>query len=190
MKTVTVKITGVSPYSQGKYVTAAKLPKELNDAYDERTWKERLHYTEEGEVFIPCTALKNCLSECAKFLSIQIPGKGKSTYTKHFEAGVLVVDNINLGVNKDDPKAVIGTQVFVPADGVRGSGKRVLKRFPVLPKWGGVAQLLIFDETVTPEVLMHHLTEAGKFIGLGVYRPRNNGYQGRFSVELLSVEGD
>lgn len=35
-------------------------------------------------------AFRNCLAEAAKFLSIQIPGKGKSTYTKHFEAGLII----------------------------------------------------------------------------------------------------
>ena len=41
-----------------------------------------------GVVFIPPNSLKNCLSEAAKFLSISVPGKGKATYTKNFEAGI------------------------------------------------------------------------------------------------------
>jgi hypothetical protein len=31
-------------------------------------------------------------------------------------------------------------------------------------------------------VFEHHLHEAGKFIGIGRFRPRNNGFYGRFDV--------
>jgi hypothetical protein len=46
-------------------------------------------------------AFKNCLAEIAKYLSLQIPGKGKTTYTKHFEAGVMVLDGLALPERKD-----------------------------------------------------------------------------------------
>ena len=39
-------------------------------------------------------------------------------------------------------------------------------------------------EELTP-VEFHILREAGKFIGIGRFRPRNNGYYGRFDVESV-----
>jgi hypothetical protein len=182
MKTATVLLKSTSPYSQSRCVLADKQAKESCDAYEKRTWAERLHVTENGEVFIPPMALKNCLSEAAKFLGVQIPGKGKSTYTKHIEAGVLVTDPAPLGIKKSD---VPYEDVFVPADGIRGSGKRVWKRFPVIKSWKAQATFYVLDETVTEDIFLQHLSEAGRFIGIGRWRPRNNGIYGRFSVEKV-----
>jgi hypothetical protein len=183
LKTAQVRITGVSPYSQSRHYTTPKGPKELHQDYEARTWRDRMHATEEGNVFIPPMSFKNCLSEAAKFLSIQVPGKGKTTYTKHFEAGVLVTDGIVLDVKKD---AVEGEWLFVPADGKRGSGKRVNKCFPIIHQWGGDVTFHILDETITEDVFRHILEQAGAFIGIGRFRPRNNGFYGRFKVESVS----
>ncbi|WP_438396411.1 hypothetical protein [Caballeronia sp. DA-9] len=182
MKTAIATIKGVSPYSQSKHYSTEKLPKELAKDYEARTWRDRLHAGEDGTVFIPPMSFKNCLSEAAKFLSIQIPGKGKATFTKHIEAGVLVTDALQLNIKKED---VAGEWLFVPADGVRGSGKRVEKCFPVIHQWGGDVTFHVLDETVTEDVFRHILEQAGAFIGLGRFRPRNNGFYGRFKVEGL-----
>jgi hypothetical protein len=144
-----------------------------------------MHADAEGMVFIPPMAFKNCLSEAAKYLTMQIPGKGKSTYTKHFEAGVLVFEPMPLGVHKDK---VSGEWFFVPSDGRRGSGKRVSRCFPVFPKWSGSVVFHIFDPTITKDVFQRHLEEAGKFIGIGRFRPRNNGFYGRFEMKSLKWE--
>lgn len=182
MKQAIVKLQGVSPYSQSKHYQTEKLSKELHKDYEARTWRDRMHSTEDGYVFIPPMSFKNCLSEAAKFLSIQIPGKGKSTYTKHFEAGVLVVDALVLDVKKDE---VPGEWLFVPSDGIRGSGKRVEKCFPVIHQWQGEVTFHILDETVTEDVFKSVLEQAGAFIGIGRFRPRNNGFYGRFKVESI-----
>ncbi|CAK0156107.1 hypothetical protein [Burkholderia pseudomallei] len=183
MKTAIATIKGVSPYSQSKHYSTEKLPKELAKDYEMRTWRDRLHATDDGTVFIPPMSFKNCLSEAAKFLSLQIPGKGKATYTKHFEAGVLVTDALHLNIKKDD---VPGEWLFVPADGIRGSGKRVEKCFPVIHQWSGDVTFHILDETITRDVFEHVLTQAGAFIGIGRFRPRNNGFYGRFKLESLN----
>lgn len=173
-------IRGNTPYSQSRPHRVEKLNKELPEAYEERTWKERLHVDENGMVFIPPMAPKNCLAEMAKYLGLQIPGKGKSTYTKHFEAGVLALQPCPLGIHKDQ---VPGDWVFVPADGVAGSGKRVYKCYPVIPPgWQTKVEFHILDDVITKEVFMLHFQQAGQLIGLGRFRPRNRGYYGRFDV--------
>ena len=74
---------------------------------------------------------------------------------------------------------------FVPADGRRGSGKRVTKHFPVIQKWAGDVMFYVLDETITEDVFREHLEEAGRFIGIGRFRPRNNGFYGRFTVKSV-----
>ena len=182
MRTFIARLKSTSPYSQSRHYEVPTLPKEGKDKYEERTWRERLHTDENGNVFIPPMAFKNCLSEVAKFLGEQIPGKGKSTYTKHFEAGLLVMDPVKLPDKKDE---VQGEWLFVPADGKRGSGKRVKKCFPVIAEWVADVTIYVLDETITEEVLRKHLIEAGSFIGIGRFRPRNNGFYGRFTLVSL-----
>lgn len=191
MKTVVATLKSISTYSQGRHYVPDKKQGENPRDQEARTWRERMHATADGNVFIPPMAFKNCLSEIAKFLSIQIPGKGKATFTKHFEAGVLVMDPLVLPIKKDEVK---GQWLFIPSDGVRGSGKRVDKCFPVIPEWSGDVTYHVLDETLftmisTPAGDMtafeHHLRQSGSFIGIGFFRPRNNGYWGRFAVEQI-----
>ena len=182
MKKIVATLKSTSPYGQSRHYVVDKLEKESAADYEKRTWRNRMHVDEKGEVYIPPTAFKNCLAEAAKYLGIQIPGKGKSTYTKHFEAGVMVVDAVPLGVKGED---VQGLWLFVPADGKRGSGKRVDKCFPVIQSWQAEVTFYVLDETITESVFKQHLEEAGKFIGLGFFRPRNNGFYGRFEVEKV-----
>ena len=193
MKIVEFDIKGVSAYSQSRHYVVESLQGESPDDKYQRTWREHMHVDTDGVVFIPPNAVKNMLSEAAKFLSIKIPGSGKSTYTKHFESGIAVVQPISLGVHKD---AVTCERLFLPAKGDRGSGKRIWKYYPVFPSWGGRVQCLIYDETVlqtlasdpTKSVFEHVLERSGQFIGLGRFRPRNNGYYGRFGVSNFRVE--
>jgi hypothetical protein len=182
MKKVICHLKSTAPYGQSRRYVVDKLEKESAADYEKRTWRNRMHVDGDGMVFIPPTALKNCLAEAAKYLGIQIPGKGKATYTKHFEAGVMCMDPIPLGIKGKD---VQGLWLFVPADGKRGSGKRVDKCFPVIPAWEADVVVYVLDETITKDVFKQHLEEAGRFIGLGFFRPRNNGYFGRFTVESI-----
>ena len=183
MKTAIATLHSISPYSQSRHYDVAKLAKELPKDYEARTWRERLHVNNDGNVYIPPMSFKNCLSDAAKYLGIQIPGKGKSTYTKHFEAGVLVIDPLVLPLKRDD---VPGEWLFVPSDGKRGGGKRVDKCFPTIQEWRGEVTFFVLDETITEDVFLNHLTQAGQFIGIGRFRPRNNGFYGRFAVDGVS----
>lgn len=181
---VVASIEGISKYGQSRPVEAEKKPKELHKDFEERTWLDKAHINDDGFMVIPAMAIKNCLSDAAKYLSVQIPGKGKATYTKHFEAGVLCLEDAVLNVNKEQ---IQQQRQFVPADGRRGGSTRVWKSFPVIPPhWKAEFQFLVLDHTITEDVFRAHLEQAGNFIGLGWFRPRNNGIYGRFQVESLS----
>ena len=62
---------------------------------------------------------------------------------------------------------------------------RCQKCFPKITKWSGEITFYILDETITQDVFEEHLAEAGNFIGIGRFRPRNNGYYGRFKVDKV-----
>ena len=185
MKKAVATLRSFSPYSQSSYKETRKEAKESDSDHEARTWRERMHVTEDGHVFIPPMAFKNCLSEVAKYLSIKIPDKGKATYTKHFEAGVMVKEALILPVRADDVK---GEWLFVPSNGQRGGSRRVKKCFPLIPEWSGDVEFYILDDTITKSVFEQHLGEAGLFIGIGRFRPRNNGFYGRFTVSKIEWE--
>jgi hypothetical protein len=195
MKQVIASVEGLSPYSQSRSYDVEHLQGEGFEDYEKRTWRSRLHVDAKGEVFIPPMAFKNALAETARFLSLSVPGKGKSTYTKHFEAGVLAVEPALLGIKAD---TVQYERLFVPADGRAGSGKRVHKYFPVIPAgWKADLAFLVFDETVLqtwPEtgetVFEFVLQRCGQFVGIGRFRPRNRGFYGRFQVQEFVVLAD
>jgi hypothetical protein len=175
---------GVAPYSQSRHHETPKLNKELPKDYEIRTWKEKLNTDDNGIVFIPALAFKNCIAEIAKFLSVQIPSKGKSTYTKHFRSGIMVLEDASLGIHKDE---VLGNWLHVPANGERGGSKRVMKCFPYIPSgWRTSVEFIIVDDMITEDVFRHHLRQAGQLIGVGTFRPANQGTYGRFTVESVA----
>ena len=187
MRKVTVTLESISPYSQGRFHNTPKENKELHDTHEARTWREKLHVDKDGHVIIPPMVFKNCIADAAKYLSIQIPGKGKTTYTKHFEAGIMVIDPLVLQIKKEE---VEGKWLHLPSDGRRGGNKRVMKCFPELPEWTGDVTYYVLDDTITADVFEYHLKQAGQFIGIGVFRPRNNGYFGRFKIVETKWENE
>lgn len=186
MRIAVAHLVGVSPYSQSRAHETEKLPRETADAFEVRTWREKLHYNKEGNVFLPPMAFKQSLDAAAKMLGRQIPGKGKATYTKFFQSGVLCVDPPVLPVKKDD---VRGERIHANADGVRGSGKRVWRTFPVIDDWEAKVKFHVLASEITQDVFEEHLRQAGAFVGLGRFRPQNGGYYGRFDVKDVSWQG-
>lgn len=180
MKIATAHLKSVSPYSQNRKHNAPNInDKESASDKEARTWRERLHVNKDGYIFIPPMVFKKTLEEAAQFLSQRIPGKGKATYTKHFAAGVLCTEPLVLPIRKEDAKE---NWLSLPSNGKRGSGGRVDKCIPVIEEWEGKVDFLILDETITKDIFTSTLIDAGRFIGIGNFRPINRGYFGRFEV--------
>lgn len=179
MHLATLHLKSVSPYSQSRMHDAPKLSKEGHDDYEKRTWREKCTADESGHILIPPMAFKIALDAVAKRLGLQIPGKGKSTYTKHFRGGVLITEGIKLPVTKSD---VPGEWINANSDGIRGSGKRVKRCFPVIREWEGDLACHVLDDVITEDIFRQHAEECGKFVGIGRFRPENGGLYGRFEV--------
>lgn len=180
-------LIGKTPYSSSRPIESIRNTGESHDAFEQRTWREKIHRNAKGEAFIPPMALKNCLADVARYLSESVPGKGKATYTKHFEAGIIVMEPMMLGVKADDAPS---ERLFLPSDCKRGGGRRVWKTYPKFDPWKVHAVIIVMDETITPEKLEEYLRYAGDFIGMGRFRPRNNGFYGRFDVENVKITKD
>lgn len=182
MKIATATLESASPYSQSRSYSheIEWLPRETHDAYEERTWRNKCHVTSAGQIFVPPMAFKMALDTAAKMLGRQIPGKGKSTYTKFFLSGCLVMEPLVL---KERADTIPGDRIYANSDGQRGSGKRVWKTFPRIDKWSGEVQFHVIADEITEGVFTDHLKQAGAFVGIGRFRPQSGGYYGRFSVK-------
>lgn len=186
MKQAICKLFSLAPVQQSKYIQTPRDEKETHEAHEERCWRERAHVNEKGKVFLPAMGFRHCITDAAKFLgssgALQIPGRGKATYTKHFEAGLMITDNIETQYTTETIRPL---WLFVPSDGRRGGGSRVKKCFPVIDQWSGNLVVNILDDTLTEAVFERTLREGGNFIGIGAFRPQNRGYFGRFGVEKV-----
>lgn len=184
MKLAIAHLGSVSYVVFGRYYTREipKLDKEQPDAYEERTWRNKLHTTKDGFVMIPPLMLKNCTCIGAKRCNMKIPGQRNATYTKNFLSGILCLDPIVLPIHKDDVQRL---DLLVPSNGVRGGGTRVWKIFPVIPEWGGEATFHILDEIITEDVFRYVIEQSGAFVGIGAMRVGNGGIAGRFKLNKL-----
>ena len=184
------EIEGVAPLSFSKKIQSEKGEGESHDAFEKRTWRERLHVNDRGNCYIPPMMMKKCVEAAAKFMSENVPGKGNATWTKHFKAGILCTEPLELDVRAED---VDGEWLFVPSNGQSGGGKRVDKCFPfIAPPWKTQGRFLLLDVNLQEErgiaKLEQYLRQAGQFIGLGRFAPRNGGFYGRYKVNSFGIE--
>lgn len=171
-------LQSLTPYSQSRKHDEPELEGELKDAYNTRTWRSQLH-VREGQVIIPARSLHEAMMAAAKYSKKQIPGQGKATWTKKFEAGIAIFDDVPIGIK---PEEVDYIDIYANADGIRGSGKRVMRRFPVIKSWQADVSIHVLDPIITEPILREMIELAGLFIGIGRYRPEKSGTNGRFKL--------
>lgn len=184
MKTFLVHLKSASPYSASRRIDEKKEAKETHEKFEERCWREKAHWTPDGNLYIPGIQFKKALDSAAKMVGKQIPGKGKATYAKHFMAGVAVLDDTEIVLKKITRANVKPVAVWCDAQGKKGGqgGTQVKRIFPVVEEWEGNITFTIFDDTITLEIFQEHMEECGKFNGVGRWRTQNGGMYGRFQV--------
>jgi hypothetical protein len=176
-------MVGIGDMMYGKRVTSEKKSDETHDQFDQRIWREKVHLRD-GQCCLTPFFLRNGLEAASKWLAMKL--EGKKTFTKRFQAGVLVTEYILLTDHSGRPLAIDDVdpiRLFVPGDGRRGSSTRVDRTFPTVHEWKGRASITVFDGVITEEVLVKHLDAMGKFVGVGAMRVQNGGINGRFRVE-------
>lgn len=161
--------------------------------HEKRTWQARMHLDESGAPFMPAMSLKKSLDSASAYLG-KIPGERNATYVKRFKSGLLITDNIKLLVpdkgGKQRPAKADdfdGEWLFLDANGKGGAAgsSRVKRRMPRLIQWSADAEVHLIDEVITHDVLERALVDAGRFVGLGRFRPQSGGFYGRFIVDTI-----
>lgn len=188
MRVATIKIRGLTPYSPSKAFQSEKNEKESPEDFDKRCWKEHAHTNDKGEVVIPAVAVGLALANAAAYLSKGgfLKKKGSATWAQNFLCGLAVATSPTIGHNLADCKDP--ELVYSNADGRRGSGKRVWRRFPIFHEWAATLTVHILDDSIPEDVFSQVVDACGHFNGFGRYAPRVGGFLGRFIVEDLKIK--
>lgn len=183
---VTGRMRFTAPYVQSHQHSEPKLEKEQPDAYDERTWRNKMN-TEERDgktvVVIPAFGFSQCLVSGAKYGLGKIAGQGNRTWAKKFEPGIMLPSAPVLNLRPDEAQKLT---ISVDANGKRGSGTRVTRRFPIFLNATFSFEVWILDPILTQDVFRAAVTNSGMFVGLGTHAPRTGGSNGRFILDELT----
>lgn len=186
MKIIDVEIKGVSPLLQHRYA----LKSDTNEAAKKKSgkvdyseqWIDSLYWNEEIGVYQPATHIEGAIIKAA--VNFQITGKRGKTYKDLFKSAVFVrPDYIPFGI-KGDPKKLLENGKFdVDIRPVVVQRSRVERVRPIFQNWNLRFQIEIHDDQLPIEVIKEVLDHAGKFQGIGDFRPR----YGRFQVVNFNV---
>lgn len=171
------------------------------------TWIGSL-YHDAGKVGIPSDNLMTALREGGARVSV--PGKRSLTYKRQSQSGLVVNELLWPVIGSKGPIAYadiepllheeafeaqsaaalrLGFELFAKRARI-GTGKHVRVR-PKFAAWSASGTITVFDETITTQVLDHILTAAGRFCGIGDWRPsspKSPGPYGTFTAAIQEVK--
>ena len=173
-----------SPYSQSAQSDVPFLDRESHEDYDIRTWREKCTINDAGQVCVPAMAFKQSIDTTAYKLGLKVPNRRGATYKNFFSSGFFCMADAPLTISskpikKDDAELKV---IWANADGIRGSGKRVKRRFPQFQNYTGNVEFTIIDDIITESIFEQHVRAAGLIVGIGRFRPERGGTNGRFRV--------
>lgn len=184
MKTAICHLVGISPYSPSRPFESEMARGEKHEAFDERCWREHAHIDNKGEIIIPFMGFKYALDDASKLTQRKM--KGNQTYSKTMSTGVIMDQPLALGIKRDALTIEDSIRIYANADGKRGSGTRVWRRYPQIAPWKGKLRCTLINPAIDEGIFEEYIREAGLYIGVGRFRPAGSGgVNGRWSVEKV-----
>ena len=174
MKTYNVTIKGTTPLLMHRPsaligdISKEKTQKEITPM---DYAKEGLYINPKGKLYQPATHILGSLIEAGK--DQQVVGKKKATYSKIIGYAVSIepfeIEHKNQNWKVYSCLGVIN----------RG---RVLIHRPILNEWELNFNVIFDEEQIPPSILKEVMDRAGKFAGIGDWRPQKKGSFGKFQV--------
>lgn len=185
MKTFKVKIKGVTPYMQHR-MDDIKLEEwekkrgliiEREDVAKEDIVRAEYHCYRNGngKCFIPADQLRGSFIGAGSMVKGKV-GSGRSKSMKQVVAAMFMVtpDHIEIpDFDTIDKRSAVNKNVKA----------RVMVIRPKWTEWEAEFKLNVMNDTITSETVKSIIENAGDYIGIGSFRPTNNGMFGRFQVE-------
>lgn len=173
MVKVEVSIEGVAPLLMNKFTEVkSSESKRGKKVYDPSTEAEKKTYrTETGKLFLPSTHFKASMVKAATDFKMS----GKKSYKDYIKSGVFI----------EEQEIVLNQQKYeIFACPVVIQRARVMSWRPMFKTWSCSFKVEITDEFVNPITLKEILEMAGRYKGVGDFRPE----YGRFKVTKFEVK--
>lgn len=167
---IRVKIRGIADYLQHKRPFEEETSRKRSGEADYSKEAEKAVYCdEEINCYIPSKHIRASLVKSA--VNFKIKGRMRKTYK----------DMVNATVEVEPDKIPLGKETFdyTHQEFVKIKKDQILRSRPAFRKgWEAEFRLLILDEQMPKSVLKEILEYAGKFVGIGDWRP----HFGRFEI--------
>jgi hypothetical protein len=131
---------------------------------------------EEGKFYLPCEHIRAALINGGTFLKSKVGVRTKSM--KSIVAAMFMVNPEEIFLpdfDAIDKRSAVNKNVKA----------RVMVVRPKWTKWTAEFKLCTGEDTFTDKQIMELLNTTGSYVGIGSFRPLNNGYFGRFQVKEL-----
>lgn len=184
MKKYEVKIEGVTPYMQHR-MDDQKLEEweknrskiiERDDVAKEDLIRAEFHAfrNSKNELFMPAEHIRGSMINAGAMVKSKVGNARKSM--KNIVAGMFFVmpEELPLPQNFEiDKRSAVNRNI---------KGRIICIR-PRWNDWSTKFELHVDNNTITDETVKEILVNAGQYIGVGSFRPQNNGMFGRFSLK-------
>lgn len=187
MKSYKVKITGLSPYMQHRMddqkleaweKLRGKIMERPETSHEDAIRAEYHCYrNESGSCYIPSDHIRGALIGAGTYVKAKVGGRSKSMKTIVAATFVPAEDQILIpDYDAIDKRSAVNRNVKA----------RVLVLRPKWTTWNAEFTLNVHEDTISIAQIKELLTYAGNYVGIGSFRPTNNGMFGRFEVESIS----
>jgi hypothetical protein len=178
---ISVTIDGVTPilFNRFRDVVIEGKSKKRTGAMVETDVEDKLYLNDEGKAQLPSVYIKNCIVEASK--QFKIVGKGKATYSK-LVASTVDIEPFYIDLNSGK------YEIFrISAVNPMTKGRMMTER-PRFNKWAASFDILLNDEAVPISVINEILEHAGKYVGIGDWRPEKKGMHGKFLISKFKKQ--
>ena len=143
-----------------------------HEAIAKSEWRSGLYYDEQLGPYLPGININSAIIEGAKL----------SKLGKLLNRSIEVMDE-KPRLDYDGPRKIekLWDARFYDARSVKISTSRIMRYRPIFKKWECTCEIAFDDEAINRDQLISCVLDAGKYIGIGDYRPRF----GRFTMEVI-----
>jgi hypothetical protein len=184
-----VTIKGVTPYMQHrmddeKLEVWEKRRKKIIERDDVSTEDEKIalyhsYVNDEGDFYLPSEHIRVALINAGAFIKSKVGNARKSM--KNIVAAMFTINPEQIDLPRFDTidkRSAVNKNV---------KARIVVKRPKWNTGWKVTFKIFVDDDTITKETVADLLDYAGRYVGIGSYRPQNNGPFGRFEVEDINL---
>lgn len=176
MKKIKVEVTGISPLLQNRFKLddENEKPKKRNIAAEEDDVEGCLYRFPDGKIYQPALHFHASMKKAGT--KFKIKGRNKETYKTVMGCGMVQIEPdaiIHKNQNWEvDIRAIVNRTT---------KGRRARKR-PVFKNWNLAFNIEYDEAEINFDTLKQILDYAGRYVGVGDFRPEKGGSFGRFMV--------